>query len=702
MGGTFPLIALLVVAVIVQYVVSATDCLTTNCELDARKECQTLAKSVFCNMKFRQIKQIHITEASFPRGVQKIRISGAETITIGEDAIAKLTSLKFFEITNVSTLILQTRSLARGNNSEQITVRIRAVKSLQIYSETVADWRGDSRIIVKDVDDCQMFQHSIAKAQFDSFILSRIQSMVIHKNVFGNNTQIHIISIMNIASLSVSKRAFIFNVTVDNLLFMDIGNLTMHSGAIAKNTRIQEARLINVKNLAIESTGIQAEIEKLRLDNVTMETCDQKALGGSIGSMSLSSSHIHRTRKKCVTAGNGMNKLIIESSRLNHIETSAIYGAVREVEIKNSTFGAIEKEGLQLNVAKFSIENSTIEEASKKAFAVLADSDITIRNCTIDTLQKDAFGSLKVTQGSDLAHHRIQLDNLHIKHPQHGSLLFDKNQRVIVHELKTDTPCECNITLTLGLDMSSEHTFWIQQPLCVIKGMLPTLGHYLQVFCTEPIITPPPANPITNPTNFLREGTKPQPPQIAGESTIQDQQTIPETSDQTSDDGSDQVRTGFTYTEILIPIICVVVLIAIVVMLALLVYRKRWQRRRISHTVEQYHSYQSLPDSRQMTRGFYQHVYHRPLPPTPPTEALEMHEHNQDDDTDGIYETVEAPYQEIAEFQQQMQDGGPATLSLASLAPSLCHYHRLNPTQHRHHPQCLKSTTHYDHLIHPP
>ncbi|KAF0307997.1 hypothetical protein FJT64_020739 [Amphibalanus amphitrite] len=123
MGGTFPLIALLVVAVIVQYVVSATDCLTTNCELDARKECQTLAKSVFCNMKFRQIKQIHITEASFPRGVQKIRISGAETITIGEDAIAKLTSLKFFEITNVSTLILQTRSLARGNNSEQITQR---------------------------------------------------------------------------------------------------------------------------------------------------------------------------------------------------------------------------------------------------------------------------------------------------------------------------------------------------------------------------------------------------------------------------------------------------------------------------------------------------------------------------------------------------------------------------------------------------
>ncbi|KAF0301866.1 hypothetical protein FJT64_000341 [Amphibalanus amphitrite] len=67
--------------------------------------------------------QINITASSFPRDVCDVTISDVEMITFEPDSIFSLTSLEDIKITNVSTLILLPRSLARGNEFERISAR---------------------------------------------------------------------------------------------------------------------------------------------------------------------------------------------------------------------------------------------------------------------------------------------------------------------------------------------------------------------------------------------------------------------------------------------------------------------------------------------------------------------------------------------------------------------------------------------------
>ncbi|XP_043203013.1 uncharacterized protein LOC122371032 [Amphibalanus amphitrite] len=340
MGIIPSVITFIIVLTVGRHVVSATGCRESNCEFVVRQECQT-SETVFCDMKNRPMKQINITAASFPRDAREIKITDVETITIDEDSISSLTSLEEIEITKVNTLILQPRSLARGNNSERITVRIRAVTSLQLRSQTFQDLSGDSRIIIEDVDDCQLFSSSIANAQFFSLTLSGIQSLAVHESAFSDDSLIEKVHMTGIKSLSISKQAFTSNVTVHKTWIEGIENLTIHSGALSQNSRMKEAELKKVKYLSVEPHGIQANIDKLKVKEVEMETCGENTFGGKIGSLSLSSSHIHRATEHCISAGSEMNKLIIENSRFNHTETSAFYGTVREVQIKNSTFGAI-------------------------------------------------------------------------------------------------------------------------------------------------------------------------------------------------------------------------------------------------------------------------------------------------------------------------------------------------------------------------
>ncbi|XP_043211276.1 uncharacterized protein LOC122375802 [Amphibalanus amphitrite] len=379
-----------------------------------------------------------------------------------------------------------------------------------------------------------------------------------------------------------------FQAKVHWLLISDIRNFTVHSGALSRNATIQELSIERVTCLNIESDGIEAEIGELKLHNVIMETCGENTFGGNVASLSLSSSHIHRTKKNCISTGHGMRKLTIESSHLNQIDESGINGTVTEAQIKKSTIGKIAKAGLQLNVTTLSIENSTINEASGKAIVVLADSAITIRNCTIDVMEKGALNSLNVKQGysTGTAHPRILLANLHIKHPQNGSLLFDQSQGITVNDVKTDIPCDCNITTTLGLDMSSEHAFWISQPLCVIKGVRPTLGHYLKEFCTEPTTIPPSTIPDEiNDTN-PRPGTL--------DRVIRNKPF---------GDGSDQVRTGFTHNVTLIGIIVVAVPIMLAVSLFLVSRRFRRKSRQSADKDQPSLDTTLHPQSNQQTHG---------------------------------------------------------------------------------------------------
>ncbi|XP_043201456.1 uncharacterized protein LOC122370158 [Amphibalanus amphitrite] len=722
MGGPLPLMALFVVAVISRHVVSATDCRESNCQFAVRKECEH-SGTVICSMKDGPMKQINITATSFPRGVRDIRISDAEMITFEPDAISSLTSLKDIEITNVSTLILLPRSLARDSEAEQITVTIRSVKSLQLHPETFHGWRGDSTITIDGVNDCQMSERSMADAQLRILSLTSIQSLIVQESAFSADSTIETIYMRQMKYISLQERAL--EAKVHWFLILATENITVHLGALSRNAMIQELSIERVTCLNIESDGIEAEIAELSLKNVAMETCGENTFGANIATLSLSSSHIHRTKKNCFSTGHGMRKLTIESSHLNQIDESGINGTVTEAHIKKSTIGKIAKAGLQLNVTTLSIENSTINEASEKAFVVLADSAITIRNCTIDVMEKGALNSLNVKQGysTGTAHPRILLANLHLKRPQNGSLLFDHSQGITVNDVKTDIPCDCNITVTLGLDMSSEHAFWINQPLCVIKGVRPTLGHYLKEFCTEPTSLSFPILPrtgIVSTTTVTSTGE--HRPSLTSGTSSEIPETILEAKGQ-PDDVHNQEHTVSSFHETVIATTTPVIVVALFSLLAVSLfflthskYRLRGSRDEESNSQNRiasvdYHfreltrallespearrgdgedsprpigaqihdvvepvdinshhaSDQGVPTSQASARpaGTHntrvkhsemrpQHIFLMPLPPPPPTEVLEMREHNQGDDDD-VYEAVEAPYQEIAECQQQIE-----------------------------------------------
>ena len=414
--------------------------------------------------------EINITADSFPRNVQSIIISKINTLSIDSNSISSLEFLDYIKITNVKTLILQNRSLSLANESKKIFVDIYRVTDLQMHSDIFENWGVLSKITIRKVKNCSLLSFSVSNTRLFSIIFRNMRSMIVHENSFSNST-IEIVHMVHIKSLSIMKQAFTSNAILEYLWIERIRNLTIHSNALSEDSKMNEFNIKKVKYLDIESNGIEADISVMWVKYVAIEICNNNTFGNGIEYMTLKSSYIHQMKKNCIS---GVADVNIKNNQIDNIETSGISGDIVFLRIKSSNFGKIANNGLDLNVTRFYIEDSTIVEASEKAFTVYAYKDIIINNCTIDVLQKGAFETLN-------ADRKVFISNLHIKNPQKGSLQFNQNQKIKMYDFTLDIPCTCDMVSSLGLNVS----FWSKQPLCIKRELRPSLDFYLKTFCSD-------------------------------------------------------------------------------------------------------------------------------------------------------------------------------------------------------------------------
>ena len=470
-----------------------------------------------------------------------------EELQIEPDAIAHLASLKSIELLNVGTLTLLNRSLALGNESGPISLTINHVKSLQMHSETFANWRNyDSEIKVQDVEMCHMYQRAIAPS-----------------------TLVGSLSLAHVTSLTIGHDAFGADSLVEEMWVMEVDSLSVEGGAFATNTTIKKMQLNQVSNLTIETDGIQADINELIVTDVTMATCEKNTFGSTIKSMSLASSHFNLTKSGCISANTGWKVLSVKNSEFDNIQQYAIQGMIDLVKIEESKIGTIETRGFRLNVTKFTVQNSSMEEVSEEALMVSADEGITLCECEIDILRQHAFSLLSLEPG---ATDQIRIQNLTIKQPDNESMSFNDGTKVNVSGLTLGIPCKCDVeTLAMSLGLASnvsegdsEQSQWFSQTRCESNDTTrPTLAEFHSESCPDPTsTTTTPATSITSSSNGVMGQDDGGPPPMIKAGPREPPRSL-------------DVDTGGTKTWLLLGLLIPISLIMLIVIAVVLVRRRR-------------------------------------------------------------------------------------------------------------------------------
>ncbi|XP_043216096.1 uncharacterized protein LOC122378722 isoform X2 [Amphibalanus amphitrite] len=440
--------------------------------------------------------KVKLTATSFPEYVADITISNVEELLIEGDTIAALDSLKNIKFTNIDTLTLLPRSMARVNQLRSISVDISKVKSLEVHKEAFSQWgNSQSRVSIADVDNCQMLHAAVKFTKLSALFFHNVTNLSIGSGAFSESS-IGEIRIAEARSVSISSGAFTSNVTAERMITIDVDTLILDPEALSQSSTIQEAVIERVHSLRIAPGGIEADIDMLTIRDATMTTCEENTFGGMIKSMSLSYFHINNSLANCISADTGWKKLIVDNCYFAKIEPLAIHGSIEQVEIKQSFFGVIEGGGLTLNTTGFSVQRNTFEDLSDRALEVHATRWINLTQCTINVLRKDAFSSLNLEGG---AKNPVRMENFEVKTPENGSMHFAREESILILRLKLHIPCTCTLEdmEAVGLvDMGKlndarrrRQSLLLYQVRCKSDSTWSTLGEYHLEFCPHTTTT---------------------------------------------------------------------------------------------------------------------------------------------------------------------------------------------------------------------
>ncbi|XP_043192460.1 uncharacterized protein LOC122365368 [Amphibalanus amphitrite] len=574
--GWAPLaIAVLTAALIPQLVASSPiESVQPNSTLDVLRECRHDSTAVHCDLKDWPNRQVTLSAKSLPEHTRRVTIENVKELVIEANAITSLAHLEVIQLHNIGTLTLLTRSLARDRETGPMDLLINDVQNLEVHKETFSKWRNQSKVHISGVENCQLLDMAFASTHLRSLSIQKVTSLDIKQGAFSAASSIDNMRMTEIESLSISTGAVTSNVTLKTMKMADIDALSLQPGAFAHGSTIHEVNIKRVPNLHIASGGINSIIDNVKLSEVSMEACEGHTFGSSMKSLAMVSSHINRTKTNCISAVK--TKLLLEACQIDLVEPLAIHGAIELVEIRSSDFGIIDREGLRVNVAKLSVEESAFDKVSDRALAVHATEQIDFKDCNINILQNNAFDLLRMKAD---AQEQIILDNLKIKTPEEGSLRFTRRQNILIQQLEIGIPCNCpmaDVATALGLgDEEHGNNDGIRRlPLqisCEHNGSWPTLAEYQLQFCPDLPAAPStttalPTTSVLATTISMPREDRPtlQPQSSAGDSPEQGPQRASHTMHQHGD-SPDQVQTGSSHNLILILTTTCAVLIVLVV-----------------------------------------------------------------------------------------------------------------------------------------
>ncbi|XP_043245264.1 uncharacterized protein LOC122393380 [Amphibalanus amphitrite] len=489
-----PLAIAVVTVLLISQAVAASriNCQQTNCEFHVLPECQD-SKSVYCNLKDRPYSQINLTSASFPKHVREITIRNVHELVVEADAIASLPFIETIKLHNISTLTLHPRSLARDVAPDWTDGRVHE-EDVEVQEGMLSEKRNSrSEVHISNVEHCRVLGMAVTSSRLGSLHMQQVTTLEIEDGAFSAST-VDNIRLAEVKSLTISKGAFTSNVTIKTLMMEDVDTLTLQSGAFAQRAKIRKMFIKRTPNLIVTSGGIKADIDMLTLEHAEMETCEENTFGSNIKSLSLVFSHIKYAKAECVAAGKRSKKLLVDTSRIDHMECLAIHGTIDQVEATGSDFGTVVRGGFTLNVTRFSVQKSTFDEVSGGALEVHASDEISFEQCTINVLKREALSMLEVKESLKA---RIILENLKVETPEDGSMQLTSRENILIQKLEVGIPCTCDMKTAIGLTdiengndaRAKRQTAWPSQICCKNNGTWPTLKEYELAFCSDPVTT---------------------------------------------------------------------------------------------------------------------------------------------------------------------------------------------------------------------
>ena len=229
------------------------------------------------------------------------------------------------------------------------------------------------------------------------------------------------------------------NISITNISVLRIG-----AGAIASSSNSSNVTLENIANGFFYPGTFATTLRRLALKNVTTRSpCRNNTFGGGIEELSLTEVRLGNIQEDCFLADQTWDSLVVRSSRLGDVPERGLYGTIRHVHIDQTVFGRIHKNGFDLDVMSFSVNESSMGTMDSNALNVRATFGISIQRFSITTARENAFYGLNASQG-------VKLSQLTVATADSGSLRVFDVKSVMLQHLLIRSQCECDIQEQVG------------------------------------------------------------------------------------------------------------------------------------------------------------------------------------------------------------------------------------------------------------
>ena len=135
--------------------------------------------------------------------------------------------------------------------------------------------------------------------------------------------------------------------------------------AIASSSGESTVKMENITAGAFLKGAFATTLRELSLTNVTNEAvCSAGTFAGNIGRVSLNRVRLYSLYGGCFNASSTWKSLNVQDSELGDISSRGILGRIEDVSFQNTSLGCIKRKGVQLNVTRLTINDSSIVRLS--------------------------------------------------------------------------------------------------------------------------------------------------------------------------------------------------------------------------------------------------------------------------------------------------------------------------------------------------
>ncbi|XP_043192913.1 uncharacterized protein LOC122365613 [Amphibalanus amphitrite] len=309
-------------------------------------------------------------------------------------------------------------TLRRGEIPHSVlSLSISHAKQVIIHEDAVNDLSQLTNFSIRDVDQVEIRRHGMAlsaNSEMRSVKFEGIGTLRIESNAFSGVWQAR-------ASIRIGR----------------VSRLHMKPNALAYMTAEVGPSLDiwQVDMLDLSSGGVMSPLYYLKLNGVTMITCNKKSFHGKIDTVTLNNVTIIEVMPGCFS---DLPRLIIQSSNISTVETQGFVGRILELKIKDTTFEQIKPMGVNVTTTTMQIGKSRIEKLFGNGISAKAKLELKLEDLQIDNLTKDALVGLNLWRGSP--HQTMELTGLVVPHAEDGSLAFADCAEIRVSSLHLTPP----------------------------------------------------------------------------------------------------------------------------------------------------------------------------------------------------------------------------------------------------------------------